>query len=197
MLRANQRPPSVLGDDPFSHALKPPAYESDYEKHTRLEREIEAKRISDRIDDDIRKDKERLKRAKQDVKVSSQPHSWIKYPFLTGLVQWRRSSCFLARLSRASQPSRNNSNYSTLRPRSKLSALPGRLLFSTMSFTQSGPSSTDSNTGVISSTKTLTNIGRIPQRRVIRTPPPLVLPSHNYGSDLLHSSASRRSSLTG
>jgi len=72
MLRANQRPPSILGDDPFSHALKPPAHELDYEKHARLEREIEAKRISDRIDDEIRRDKERFKRSKQDVKVSTQ-----------------------------------------------------------------------------------------------------------------------------
>ena len=73
MLRANQRPPSILGDDPFSHALKPPAHELDYEKHARLEREVEAKRISDRIDDEIRRDKERFKRSKQDVKVSTQP----------------------------------------------------------------------------------------------------------------------------
>ena len=73
LLRANQRPPSILGDDPFSNSLQPPAFESDYDKHTRLEKEVEAKRISDRIDDEIRRDKERLKRAKQDVKVSIQP----------------------------------------------------------------------------------------------------------------------------
>ena len=71
MLRANHRPPSILGDDPFSHALKPSPYESDYEKHARLEREIEAKRISDLIDDEIRRDKERYKRTKQDVRVSA------------------------------------------------------------------------------------------------------------------------------
>ena len=71
MLRANHRPPSVLGDDPFSRAFGPSPYESDYEKHTRLEREIEAKRISDLIDDDIRRDKERFKRSKQDVRVST------------------------------------------------------------------------------------------------------------------------------
>lgn len=70
MLRANHRPPSILGDDPFSHALKPSPYETDYEKHSRLEREIEAKRISDLIDDEIRRDKERFKRSKQDVRVS-------------------------------------------------------------------------------------------------------------------------------
>lgn len=81
MLRANQRPPSILGDDPFSHALKPPAHELDYEKHARLEREIEAKRISDRIDDEIRRDKERFKRSKQDVKVSTRlPNVWCEAP---------------------------------------------------------------------------------------------------------------------
>jgi len=85
MLRANQRPPSILGDDPFSHALRPSVYESDYEKHSRLEREIEAKRISDRIDDEIRKDKERLKRAKQDVKVSTQPHKYARGDLSNGL----------------------------------------------------------------------------------------------------------------
>ena len=71
MLRANHRPPSILGDDPFSQAFGPPPFESDYEKHARLEREIEAKRISDRIDDEIRRDKEKLKRSKQDVRVST------------------------------------------------------------------------------------------------------------------------------
>ena len=82
MLRANQRPPSILGDDPFSHALKPPAHEPDYEKHARLEREIEAKRISDRIDDEIRRDKERFKRSKQDVKVGV--HLFIGNPLPDG-----------------------------------------------------------------------------------------------------------------
>ena len=71
MLRANHRPPSILGDDPFSQAFGPPPFESDYERHARLEREIEAKRISDHIDDEIRRDKERFKRSKQDVKVNT------------------------------------------------------------------------------------------------------------------------------
>lgn len=84
MLRANQRPPSVLGDDPFSHAFKPPAYESDHDKHSRLEREIEAKRISDRIDDEIRRDKERLKRAKQDVKVHTSSSTLGERPLSNG-----------------------------------------------------------------------------------------------------------------
>ena len=72
LLRANQRPPSVLSgtDDPFSQALRPPAFESEFERHVRLEQETESKRISDLIDEEIRRDKERMKRSKQDVKVA-------------------------------------------------------------------------------------------------------------------------------
>lgn len=73
MLRANQRPPSVLGaaDDPFTQALRPPEFETDSQRIARLEQEVEAKRISDAIDEEIRRDKERFKRSKQDVKVRS------------------------------------------------------------------------------------------------------------------------------
>lgn len=74
MLRANQRPPSVSGaDDPFTAAMRPPAFESDAERHARLEQEAEAKRVSDLIDEEIRRDKERFKRSKQDVKVCYRP----------------------------------------------------------------------------------------------------------------------------
>jgi hypothetical protein len=186
MLRANQRPPSVLGDDPFSRAFGPSAYESDYEKHARLEREIEAKRISDRIDDEIRRDRERFKRAKQDVKVCIQLYKTRrKKPFLTGFAQPPRSSCCWDRLSRASPPSRNSFNSSTLQPRSMQSALPGRLLFFIMWSMQSGPSSTDSNSGVISSTKTSANLGQILRRRAIHSLPSLAPPLRNCASDLL------------
>ena len=132
MLRANQRPPSALGDDPFSRAFGPSAYESDYEKHSRLEREIEAKRISDRIDDELRRDRERFKRAKQDVKVCVQLYNARRRKtFLTGLTECRRSSYCSVRLSRASPPSRSSFNFSILQPRSTQSALPGRSLFFT------------------------------------------------------------------
>jgi guanine nucleotide-binding protein subunit alpha len=56
-------------DDPFSQVLRPPAYETEGEKHARLEREMEAKRVSDLIDEEIRRDRERLRRSKEDVKV--------------------------------------------------------------------------------------------------------------------------------
>ena len=198
MLRANQRPPSILGDDPFSHAFKPPAYESDYEKHARLEREIEAKRISDRIDDEIRKDKERFKRSKQDVKVRTRPYNiQRKGPFLTGLAQCRRSSYCSARLSLASPPFKSSSSSSTLQLHSTQTVLPGRLLSFTTSFTQSGASSTDSKAGAISSTRTSANLGRTPRRRAIHLPPSLVPPSRNCGFDLLRSSPLSKSLLTG
>jgi hypothetical protein len=154
---------------PLLSRLRPSAYESDYEKHARLEREIEAKRISDRIDDEIRRDKERFKRTKQDVKVSTRSEGENPLSNESGTIP--ASFCCSARLSRASPPSRNSSSSSTLQPHSTLSALPGRLLYFTTWSMQSGASSTDSNTGAISFTKTSTNLGRIPQRRAIHTPP--------------------------
>jgi guanine nucleotide-binding protein subunit alpha len=71
LLRANQRPPSALSgpEDAFAQALKPPEFQTDAERHAWLEREAEAKRISDLIDEEIRGEKERLKRTKQDVRV--------------------------------------------------------------------------------------------------------------------------------
>jgi len=195
MLRANQRPPSILGDDPFAHALKPPAHELDYEKHARLEREIEAKRISDRIDDEIRRDKERFKRSKQDVKVSTQ--YLVENPLLTGCRTASRSSCSSARLSRESPPSRSSSSSSTHRHHSTASVHPGRLLSFTTWSTQSGKYSMGSNTGAISSTKTSTKLGRIPRRRAMHRLPPFVPPSHNYGSDSPHLSPSSKFSPTG
>jgi guanine nucleotide-binding protein alpha-1 subunit len=76
LLRANQRPPSIMGgsDDPFSQVLRPPEFETEGEKHIRLEREMEAKRVSDLIDEEIRRDRERLRRSKEDVKVRSHPY---------------------------------------------------------------------------------------------------------------------------
>lgn len=66
------RTPSVYSqDDPISQALKPPSTETEAEKKYRIERETEAKRISEQIDEDLRLERERLKRSKGDVKVSS------------------------------------------------------------------------------------------------------------------------------
>ncbi|KAJ2932040.1 hypothetical protein H1R20_g5040, partial [Candolleomyces eurysporus] len=64
------RTPSIYSqDDPISAALKPSATETDQERIARLEAEAEAKRISEQIDDDLREERERLRRRKGDVKL--------------------------------------------------------------------------------------------------------------------------------
>ncbi|KAF7327988.1 Guanine nucleotide-binding protein alpha-4 subunit [Mycena kentingensis (nom. inval.)] len=56
--------------DPLSHALKSAhAYESPDERRMRLDAEAEAKRVSDRIDEELRQERERLKRSRGDVKL--------------------------------------------------------------------------------------------------------------------------------
>lgn len=64
------RTPSIYSqDDPISAALKPPPTETEAERHDRLVLEAEAKRVSEQIDDDLREERERLKKRKGDVKV--------------------------------------------------------------------------------------------------------------------------------
>ncbi|PSR78994.1 hypothetical protein PHLCEN_2v7181 [Hermanssonia centrifuga] len=55
--------------DPFAAILRPPDGETDYDRQLRLKREAEAKRISDSIDDELRKDEKRYKKRKEDVKL--------------------------------------------------------------------------------------------------------------------------------
>ena len=73
MLTAS-RPPSVHSTntegDPFSQLLRPPASETEHERVARLQREADAKRVSDRIDEDIKAERERLRKSKQDIRVS-------------------------------------------------------------------------------------------------------------------------------
>jgi guanine nucleotide-binding protein alpha-1 subunit len=59
-------------DDPISVALRPPPSESELERQDRLRLEREAKRISEQIDEELRLERERLKKSKNDVKVSVQ-----------------------------------------------------------------------------------------------------------------------------
>ncbi|CCM03094.1 uncharacterized protein FIBRA_05214 [Fibroporia radiculosa] len=73
MIRTS-RPPSVHSTttdsgDPFSAILRPPASESERDKLTRIQREADAKRISDSIDEEIRADEKRYRKNKQDVKL--------------------------------------------------------------------------------------------------------------------------------
>ncbi|KAH9856561.1 G-protein alpha subunit [Lenzites betulinus] len=67
------RPPSVNSvgpdGDPFSAFLRPPASETDHERVTRLQREADAKRISDSIDEEIKADRERMRKSRQDIRL--------------------------------------------------------------------------------------------------------------------------------
>ena len=64
------RTPSLYSqDDPISEALKPPASETPAERQLRLQKEAEARRISEKIDEDLRLERERMKKSRDDVKV--------------------------------------------------------------------------------------------------------------------------------
>ncbi|KAG2139175.1 guanine nucleotide binding protein, alpha subunit [Suillus bovinus] len=56
-------------DDPLSLAIRPPPEESDSDRHIRLQNEAEARRISEQIDEELRFERERLKKSKSDVKL--------------------------------------------------------------------------------------------------------------------------------
>lgn len=65
------RTPSIYSqDDPISAALQPASDETETERKARLEQEAEAKRISEEIDEELRLERERIKRSKGDVKVT-------------------------------------------------------------------------------------------------------------------------------
>lgn len=67
------RSPSIYSqDDPISAALKPSPTETEAERSARLVREADAKRVSEQIDEDLKFERERLKRRKGDVKVRFQ-----------------------------------------------------------------------------------------------------------------------------
>lgn len=64
------RTPSLYSqDDPITIAMKPPSTETDEERAVRQAAESEAKKISEQIDEELREERERLKRRKGDVKV--------------------------------------------------------------------------------------------------------------------------------
>ncbi|KAI0711965.1 G-protein alpha subunit [Cerioporus squamosus] len=70
---STSRPPSVHSSsadaDPFSVLLRPPASETEHERVARLNREADAKRISDSIDEEIKADRERMRKSKQDIRL--------------------------------------------------------------------------------------------------------------------------------
>ncbi|KAF8888976.1 guanine nucleotide binding protein, alpha subunit [Mucidula mucida] len=62
--------PSIYSqDDPLAEALRPPSYETEAERYARLQAEAEAKRISEQIDEDLRQERERIRRKRADVKL--------------------------------------------------------------------------------------------------------------------------------
>ncbi|KAH9923267.1 G-protein alpha subunit [Fomitopsis serialis] len=69
---STSRPPSlqsVATEDPLSAIMRPPPAESSENRLARLQREANAKKISDSIDEAIKQDRERLKKRKEDVKL--------------------------------------------------------------------------------------------------------------------------------
>jgi len=69
------RTPSLYSqDDPITAAMQPPASETDAQRIARLELEAEAKRVSEQIDEDLRNEREKLRKSKTDVKVCLLPH---------------------------------------------------------------------------------------------------------------------------
>ncbi|KAI9057233.1 G-protein alpha subunit [Trametes sanguinea] len=70
---STSRPPSVNGSgpdvDPFSALLRPPANETEHERIARLQREADAKRVSDSIDEELKADRERMRKSKQDIRL--------------------------------------------------------------------------------------------------------------------------------
>lgn len=69
------RTPSIRSqDDPLSKAIRPPPTESETDRQVRLQQEAEARRISEQIDEELRVEREKLKKSKSDVKVTSIVH---------------------------------------------------------------------------------------------------------------------------
>ncbi|KAI0360019.1 G-protein alpha subunit [Trametes cingulata] len=70
---STSRPPSVnsmgTDGDPFSALLRPPASETEHERIARLQREADAKRISDSIDEEIKADRERMRKSREDIRL--------------------------------------------------------------------------------------------------------------------------------
>jgi hypothetical protein len=56
-------------DDPLGQCLRPPPTETDLERKARLLREMQARQVSDGIDEEIRQDREKMKKRREDVKV--------------------------------------------------------------------------------------------------------------------------------
>lgn len=77
------RTPSLYSqDDPISAALKPSPTETESERDMRLALEAEARRISELIDEDLRQERERMRRKKGDVKVGISIYSPLQNAYI-------------------------------------------------------------------------------------------------------------------
>ncbi|KDQ57357.1 hypothetical protein JAAARDRAFT_35986 [Jaapia argillacea MUCL 33604] len=67
----SHRPPSSVysADDPLTFFMRPPDSETEEERKIRIQQEEHAKRVSEAIDEEISKARERLKKSKGDVKL--------------------------------------------------------------------------------------------------------------------------------
>ncbi|KAH0585358.1 hypothetical protein H2248_008597 [Termitomyces sp. 'cryptogamus'] len=64
------RTPSLYSqDDPLATVLRPSSTETDAQRRVRLATEAEARRVSEQIDEELRQERERMKRNKGDVKL--------------------------------------------------------------------------------------------------------------------------------
>ncbi|THV07236.1 guanine nucleotide-binding protein [Dendrothele bispora CBS 962.96] len=64
------RTPSIYSqDDPLTEALRPSENETEEQRRARLQDEAQAKRVSEKIDEELRLERERLRRSRGDVKL--------------------------------------------------------------------------------------------------------------------------------
>ncbi len=109
MLHA-RRPPSVYSqEDPLASAIRPPDAETELERRARLQREADAKRISDVIDEQLKVDRRVFEKSKQDVRVCFFPPTPPLSLSHSHLLSFPSCSCS-ARLNLENQPFKSNFN---------------------------------------------------------------------------------------
>ena len=97
-------------DDPLSAWNDIPSFETDEQRQARLKSEAEAKIISDRIDEELKIEKQKLSKSKGDVKVRTRSQL---FPDICSDSLSLRSYFFSDKQSLANQPSRNSSSSCT------------------------------------------------------------------------------------
>lgn len=82
------RTPSIYSqDDPITAALQPPSTETEQQRFLRLEAEATAKRVSEQIDEELKQERERLRRKKDDIKVT-RPVSIVAHTLDSSMPSW-------------------------------------------------------------------------------------------------------------